>query len=57
MLAEITSQDENDFVESLIPLDCKYIQNSNVATTSPHVEEQDKLSSEVEVLFILSIHV
>ena len=41
MLAEISDQDENDFVESKIARSRKYIQNSNVATTSLQFEEQD----------------
>ena len=57
MLAEITSQEENYFLHSLLPYYnyCKYIQNSNVTTTLVHVEEQDTSSNEVEVPFILSI--
>ena len=53
MLAEITSQDENDFVQSKIGhYKRKYILNSNVVITSLHIEhrffhEQEK-SSDIE---------
>ena len=40
MLAEIHSQDEQDFLDSLLPRGhaCKYIQNSNVAMASLHFD-------------------
>ena len=39
MLAEVHSQAENNFLQSMLQHGkCKYIQNSNVAKTSLHVE-------------------